>query len=444
MIARPTRRRLGLFIAALGLCAVNTADADWLQYRDGADRNAVLAAHLGVPDDRITTLDTPEGVRATPTVIDRDLLVGNNITGTLQRIDPRTNRIRWQYTAPNWVHSEMVWAGDTVVVGYGNRYFASDADPKVPNYARGTEASGILALNAATGALRWQFRTLGEVMPTPAIVDGKVYAATGSRAIQVLSLADGHQLGLIRLGSFVSMSSPAVDDAGRLYVGGGDPYRLFCVDTHDDRILWHADFPDMLGGVDDVPPAVADGVVVTSGVYRTDDKHVFDHRLFAYDGASGQRLWQADLGTGGPVKNNRSGAPTIADGEVVVGSPTSKQLAAFDLKSGKRLWTLNSGAIKAAPVIHGGRVYATTTKAHLLVVDAGSGALQDSLALGDQPLAPAGPVLAGGDLVVPSQDHHVYIVPLAYLAQRRQDGRAGRAVEAATAKPAAGAASPAS
>lgn len=431
IVRRPTSRRLGLLIAGLSLFVATAADADWRQYRDGADRNAVVATDLGVPDDRITTLDTPEGVRATPTVFDRDLLVGNNIKGTLQRIDPRSNKILWQYTAPNWVHSEMVWSGDTVVVGYGNRYFTSDADPKVPNYARGTDASGVLALDTATGALRWHFRTLGEVMPTPAIVDGRVYAATGSRAIQVLSLADGHQVGLIRLGSFVSMSSPAVDDAGRLYVGGGDPYRLFCIDTHDNRIAWHADFPDMLGGIDDVPPAVADNVVVTSGVYRTNDARVFDHRLFAYDAASGQRLWQADLGTGGPVKNNRSGAPTIADGEVVVGSPTSKQLAAFDLKSGKRLWALHSGAIKAPPVIHDGRVYATTTDAHLLVVDAKSGALQDRLALGDQPLAPAGPVLAGHDLVVPSQNHQIYIVPLAYLAKRRQDGRADKAVEAA-------------
>ncbi|MES1953658.1 PQQ-binding-like beta-propeller repeat protein [Salinisphaera hydrothermalis] len=411
--------RLGLLIAAMALGLASTAHADWRQYRDGADRNAVVSTDLGVPDDRVTRLDTPEGVRATPTVIGRDLLVGNNNTGTLQRIDPRSGKPRWQTQAPNWVHSEMVWSGDTVVVGYGNRYFTSDADPKVTNYARGTGESGVLALDARTGAQRWQFRTLGEVMPTPAIVGHRVYAATGGRAIQVLSLTDGHQVGLIRLGSFVSMSSPAVDDAGRLFAGGGDPYRLFCIDTHDNRIAWIADFPDMLGGVDDVPPAVAEGVVVTSGVYTTADKHVFDHRLFAYDAASGKLLWQADLGTGGPVKNNRSGAPTIANGEVVVGSPTSKQLAAFDLKTGHKRWSLDTGAIKAPPVIHDGRVYATTTKAQLLVVDAASGRLLHQLRLGDQPLAPAGPVLAGRDLIVPSQDHHVYIVPLAYLEQAR-------------------------
>lgn len=407
-------------ITGLILLAALPAQADWLQYRNGADRNAQVDVDLGVPDDRITTLETPEGVRATPTVIDRDLLIGNNIKGTVQRIDPRSGRTLWQQVAPNWVHSEMVWSGDTAVVGYGNRYFSADADPKVPNYARGTGASGVLALDAKTGALRWRFRTLGEVMPTPAIVGDRVYVATGGRAIQVLSLADGHQVDLIRLGSFVSMSSPAVDDSGRLYVGGGDPYRLFCIDTDNDRIAWTVDFDDMLGGVDDVPPAVADGVVVTSGVYRTANADVFDHRLFAYDAASGKKLWQADLGTGGPVKNNRSGAPTIANGKVVVGSPTSKRLAAFDLKNGQRLWSLQSGAIKAAPVIHDDRVYATTTDGHLLVVDTDRGTLLDRLTLGDAPLAPAGPVRVGDDLVVPSQDHHVYIVPLAYLAQRAQ------------------------
>lgn len=421
-IYRSSTRVCHLVCGLALLAAFGTAHADWRQYRHGADRNAVVATDLGVASDHITELTTPEGVRATPTVIERDLLVGNNNSGTLQRIDPRTGDTRWQAAAPNWVHSEMVWAGDTVVVGYGNRYFTSDADPAVPNYARGTGDSGILALDADTGKTRWQFRTLGEVMPTPAIVEHRVYAATGSRAIQVLSLDTGQQVGLIRLGSFVSMSSPAVDDHGRLYVGGGDPYRLFCIDTDDNRIVWHADFPDMLGGVDDVPPAVGDGFVITSGVYKTKDSAVFDHRLFAYDADTGRQRWQADLGTGGSVKNNRSGAPTIADGQVVVGSPTSKRLAAFDLADGKKRWSLDTGAIKAPPVIRDGRVYATTTNADLLVVDLATGRQIKSIKLGNAPLAPAGPILAGNDLVVPSQDHKVYIVPLSYLLTTTPSG----------------------
>ncbi len=401
-------------VLVLSLMALTPARADWLQYRNGADRNAVVSAELDAPTDRITVLDTPDEVRATPTVYRGDLLVGNHLAGALQRIDPATNRDLWSLNAPNWVHSEIVWSGGIGVVGYGNRYFPSDADPDTTNYVRGTDASGVIALNLDEGTVRWRYRTIGEVMPTPVIDGDRVYIATGDRAVHVLALDDGRQLGLIRLGSFVSMSSPALDGRRRLFVGGGDPYRLFRVDPQAERVVWHSDFPDMIGGVDDVPPAVDGDLVFTTGVLATDQPQRFDHRLYAIDTATGKRRWEASLGIGGPVKNNRSGAPVVGENRLVVGSPTSGTLQAFTL-DGTRQWRLDSGPMKAPVVIHDGRVYALNAAGQLLVVDLADGRLIQRLALSDKPLAPAGPVLVGRHLVVPAQDKHVYLVPLALL-----------------------------
>jgi len=401
-------------VLVLSFMALAPAQADWLQYRTGADRNAVVSTKLDAPTDRITVLDTPDEVRATPTVYRGDLLVGNHLAGALQRIDPATHRDLWSLNAPNWVHSEIVWSGGIGVVGYGNRYFPSDADPDTTNYVRGTDASGVMALNLDEGTVRWRYRTIGEVMPTPVIDGDRVYIATGDRAVHVLALDDGRQLGLIRLGSFVSMSSPALDDQGRLFVGGGDPYRLFRVDPKAERVVWQSDFPDMIGGVDDVPPAVAGNLVFTTGVLGTDQPQRFDHRLYAIDAATGQRRWEASLGIGGPVKNNRSGAPVVGENRLVVGSPTSGTLQAFTL-DGTRQWRLDSGPMKAPVVIHDGRVYAVNAAGELLVVDLADGRLIRRLALSDKPLAPAGPVLVGQHLVVPAQDKHVYLVPLALL-----------------------------
>ncbi|MES1924098.1 PQQ-binding-like beta-propeller repeat protein [Salinisphaera sp. T31B1] len=412
---------IGLLL--IGLALAVPARADWLQYRDGADRNAVVDTQLAAPTDRVSALPTPDEVRATPTVYDGDLLVGNHLAGALQRIDPATGTDRWSLNAPNWVHSEIVWAGKIGVVGYGNRYFPSDDDPNEVNYVRGTGASGVIALDLDDGTVRWRYRTIGEVMPTPVIDQGRVYAATGDRAVHVLDLNTGRQLGLIRLGSFVSMSSPALDTQGRLFVGGGDPYRLFCIDPVGQTVVWHSDFPDMIGGVDDVPPAVAGDTVYTTGVIGTDRPDRFDHRLYAIDAATGQRRWEVSLGIGGPVKNNRSGAPVVAEDRVVVGSPTSKSLQAFTL-DGTRLWRLDSGAMKAPVVIHDGTVYAVNAAGEILVVDLASGTLRKRYKLSDKPLAPAGPVLVGQHLVVPAQDKHVYLVPLALLNTPADD--AGR------------------
>ena len=277
--------RLGLVIALL--LGSTTAGAAWLQYRHGVDRNAVVDMALNAPIDRITYVTTPDEVRATPTIIDGDLLVGNHLSGTLQRIDPASGARRWQLSAPNWIHSEIVWSGHIGVVGYGNRYFPGDADSRETNFVRGTGESGVMAVDLDDGTILWRYRTTGEVMPTPAIRGDEVFVAGGDRAVQVLALSDGRQRGLVSIGSFVSMSSPAVDEAGLLFVGGGNPYRFFAVDTAGQRILWQHDFDDVIAGMDDVPPAIGDRTAVTSAVLATADPTRFEHRLYALDTRSG-------------------------------------------------------------------------------------------------------------------------------------------------------------
>ncbi|WP_157956777.1 PQQ-binding-like beta-propeller repeat protein [Salinicola halimionae] len=401
-------------LIVLSLMTLKPAAADWVQYRTSADRNANLDTQLDAPTDRVTELDTAEEVRATPTVFAGDLLIGNHGSGMLQRIDPASHETRWRLRAPNWIHSEIVWQGGVGVVGYGNRFFGSPMPGNVANDTRGTGESGLLAIDLESGQPRWQYRSSGEMMPTPVLHAGEVYAASGDRAIHVLSLEDGRQTGLIKLGSFVSMSSPALDDQGQLFLGGAKPYRFFRVDPATRSIVWMAEFPDVVSGLDDVSPAVDGDLVVTTAVLPVTAER-FEHRLFVLDTQTGERRWEASLGEGGPVANNQSGAPTIAEGRVVVGSPTSNTLQAFDLHTGERLWRVDSGPVKAAPVIEAGKVYATTGAGELMVVDLISGREIRRLALSDEPLAPAGPVRVGQHLVIPAQDGHVYLVPLALL-----------------------------
>src|SRR5699024_3316539 len=130
--------------------------------------------------------------------------VGNHDTGELQAYDLKTGNELWQGQAPNWVHSEMVYADGVVVVGLGNRFFSHNA-------IRGTKESGVLGLDAATGEERWRFDTVGEVMPTPAVVDGSVYAVTGDHHIYELDAATGEVFDRTDTGHIVSMSAPAAE-----------------------------------------------------------------------------------------------------------------------------------------------------------------------------------------------------------------------------------------
>lgn len=379
-------------------------EGDWTQYRYAPTKNANVSAGQDVFTGSIPTANE---VRATPVVADGTIFVGNHGTGELQAFDLATGALRWQAQAPNWVHSEMIYSGGTVFVGFGNRFAGEDGN-------RGTGESGVLALDAGTGEILWRFDTPGEVMPTPALAGGALYAVTGDKHLYKLDPASGAELATVPLGHVVSMSSPA-EESGVLYFGSGtpNPYTFFAYDTAAGDFAWTRHFGEFNRGLDDVPPAVAEGVVVTTANTAL-PPDIFgnpmeEHTIVAMDAATGEILWRDRLGAGPAPVNNRSGAPMIHGGKVFVGSPTTGTTYAYDLHTGQRLWNKYTGPVKAAPAASGGTVFVTTTTGDVLAVNADSGELTGRLHL-DGALAPAGPVVVDDTyLVIPSQSHEVVI-----------------------------------
>lgn len=405
--------------------AETQSDGEWLQYRHVATKNAVITADSEVFTG---TLSTPNQVRATPVVADGKVFVGNHDSGDLQAFDLSSGEQLWHAQAPNWVHSEMIYHDGRVYVGYGNRFFQD-------NGLRGTGESGVLCLDAETGKVAWRYDTPGEVMPTPAVVDGSLYVVTGDRHLYQLDPQSGEERSVTEIGHTVSMSAPAaVGDM--LYFGSGapQPYTFFAYDTSAAEFAWSTAFDDFRAGLDDVPPAVADGIVVTTanrGMPNTSSGETrAEHVVIAMDAETGEVLWQKDVGIGERPTNNRSGAPIIYEGTVFFGSPTTKRAYAYDLHSGEQLWSYDSGPIKGAPVAKDGTVFFSTTMGALFALDAETGGKQGELQLSKEPLAPAGPIIVNDTLVVASQDTNVYMLPISELVADDEAGDTGHAAEA--------------
>lgn len=385
-----------------------TADDSWPQYRYTATNNAVVSS--GLEEIYTGEIATPHEVRATPTVVEGRMFVGNHDTGELQAYDLKTGNELWQGQAPNWVPSEMVYADGVVVVGLGNRFFSHNA-------IRGTKESGVLGLDAATGEERWCFDTVGEVMPTPAVVDGSVYALTGDHHIYELDAATGEVFDRTDTGHIVSMSAPAAEGS-MLYFGGGrpNPYSFTAYDTEVKEIAWQTEYPETVSGLDDVPPAVTDGIIVTTTNLDAPDTEEGEsqetHVIYAMDDEDGEILRQDELGEGLNPTNNRSGAPTIHDGTVYVGSPTTGWSYAYDLHSGEELWRYRTGTVKGAPVAQDDTVYIATTEGWIHALDTSSGQKVGERHLGGAPAA-SGPIIIDAALVVGSEDANVYLTPLA-------------------------------
>ena len=403
-----------LLVCLMGAVFVTPAAAEtqsdsgeWLQYRHVATKNAVISTDAEVFTG---TLSTPNEVRATPVVAAGKVFVGNHDSGDLQAFDLSTGEQLWHAQAPNWVHSEMIYHDGRVYVGFGNRFFQE-------NGLRGTGQSGVLCLDAETGEVVWQYDTPGEVMPTPAVVNDSLYVVTGDRHLYELDPKTGEERSTTEIGHTVSMSAPAaVGDM--LYFGGGapQPYTFFAYNTSAGDFAWSTPFEDFRAGLDDVPPAVADGIVVTTanrGIPNTSSGETrAEHVAIAMDAETGEVLWQEDVGIGARPKNNRSGAPIIYEGTVFFGSPTTKRAYAYDLHSGEQLWSYDTGPIKGAPVAKDGTVFFSTTTGKIFALDAETGQKQGERQLSEKPLAPAGPIIVNDTLVVASQDTNVYMLPI--------------------------------
>ncbi|MFB9861523.1 PQQ-binding-like beta-propeller repeat protein [Salinicoccus siamensis] len=393
---------------------------EWTQYRLSPDNNAVIDS--GHEPLEYMILETEDEVRATPVVADGKVFIGNHNSGDVMAFDLDSGERMWRNTAPNWIHSEAIYHEGLVYVGYGNRFFQKNrAYSFFKNFGlqdlfrhraiRGTGESGVMALDADTGKLVWRHGTKGEVMPTPAIYKNHLYITTGDRTLYKLTLDEGALIHKEDIGSTVSMSSPNIH-GDMLYVGGSGPlpYTFSAYDLKKDEMAWQTEFPDVVMGLDDVPPAVSNGLVITTGLVSNKDGEL-EHEIYALDTSTGEIAWQDNWGAGQFVKNNKSGAPIIHEGTVFVASPITKTYYAYDLNSGEQLWAHEDAAAKAPPVAKDGIVYFSNVEGEIVGLDVTRGIPVRRMAL-EGVLAPAGPVIANDTLFIGSQDGNIYVVPL--------------------------------
>lgn len=399
---------------------------EWTQYRMNSENNPVF--QNGMKKNLKQVIKTDDEVRSTPVIVGNNVYVGNDKTGGIYSYNINSKKMDWKAKAPNWIHSEIIYSNGQLFVGYGNRFFQEDG-------TRGTEASGLLSLDPETGEILWDFKTKGEVMPTPAFYKDSVFITTGDKHLYAINPETGQENWRLELGHVISMSSPNIKN-GILYVGGGAPrpYTFFAVDLESRKILWETEFEDVYAGLDDVPPVIYnDQYVITTGIEENDGLHDNwaaepNHMMYAMDIKTGEVVWEESLGKGEWVKNNKSGAPIIYKDQLFVGSPITKKFYSYDPKTGKQLWNYSTNVNKAPPVADKDIVYFTDTKGFVYAFSTESGELLGQKELGGK-LAPAGPVLMNDHLIIGSQDSNVYIIPISEIIDKKENFPKGLKVE---------------
>ncbi|MEL7460779.1 MAG: PQQ-binding-like beta-propeller repeat protein [Pseudomonadota bacterium] len=240
-----------------------------------------------------------------------------------------------------------------------------------------------------------------------ALSGGRLFATTGFGTLVALDAASGAPIWTHNFRSVASGAPTAVGDLVYAVTRNGLGWALR---ASDGRVAWTVTGIETDAGILGGPSvAVAsDGLAVFP--FSSGD-------LAGVDAATGQTRWRGVIAGRRlePVAariNDMTGDPVIASDIVVAGTHGGRS-AAFDRTTGQEVWRSDEGAM-AAPVVTGNSIFQVTDRNALVRLERATGLLVWS-----QPLpkfrtqrprrfealfAHFGPILAGGRLVVASDD----------------------------------------
>ncbi len=403
------------------------APSAWRQFRGGTDNAGVVPGTL-----RVTwRYRAPHAVRGFG--VAGDVLVlgtesgdahlmkfGPDQRGHVVALDLATGRERWVREVPNWVHGDPVVADGRAYVTYGR--FPMKAD------------GGITAFDLATGTPVWSHAVARGIMPGPALdsATGRLVTFGGDDTLRTFDARTGRLLHAVDLHFPDAMSSPRLDGGGTAYAGAESSLVAFQV--RRDSLRWQV-MPPKLIMIGTPPVALADSIVLTEGTERLTAWAAFrllplgrwiqvarealaqyegrwsswrqwynQQWLVALDARTGRERGRQPLGAGMVVFRNNSGTPALARGRIVISSPVSRSVHAFELATGRPLWTVPMPTQHVgAPTIIGDDVLLGDKQGQLHVLSLATGALVGRCAMGG-PFSPTAPVLVGETLITATRD----------------------------------------
>ena len=317
---------------------------------------------------------------------------------------PTFNKVKWAFHTPGQIISSPAVAGGTV-------------------YAGSTDGS-LYAVDRETGKQRWKFEAKSRIASSPAVVDGLVYFGAYDGNFYAVDAALGqlkwkfktggerrfegkHLHGSQPAGETMPdpwdcyLSSPAVWN-GAVYFGSGDG-KIYALDAATGALKWKV----QTGDVVHASPAVAHGTLFIGS---------WDSYFYALDAATGKEKWRFKTGDD-PVIHNHVGiqsSAAVVDGMVYFGCRDA-HLYALDELTGEMKWSFDvkGSWVLNSPAVSRGMVYfATSDSGMLYAVDAKSGAIVFSVSFQGWPTF-SSPAIAGETLYAGSTSGKLNAVDLA-------------------------------
>jgi outer membrane protein assembly factor BamB len=323
---------------------------------------------------------------------------------------PAQPALRWTYQAGEAIDASPAIADGSVYVA--------------------TSSGDLIAIDLASGKLRWKYTTGGIIgESSPAVGGGQVVFGDLGGTVHAVSATDGSKRWTFKTGGEVK-SSPTL--AGDLVLIGSYDTHLYALDSRTGKVRWklqtdgpvhataavHGDIVYITGCDEKLRGLrLATGAVVftlTTGAYTGASTLVADNGNWAYFGTFNYEVLGVDLRTKKIAWRYRNpnrefpfySSASMADGRVIVGG-RDKNVHAIDAVTGKGAWTFATKArVDSSPAIAGGRVYIGSADGRLYGLDAKSGQKQWEFDAGAG--ITSSPAIAAGRIVVGTEDGRVY------------------------------------
>ncbi|KQX83212.1 serine/threonine-protein kinase [Streptomyces sp. Root1310] len=220
----------------------------------------------------------------------------------LRALDARTGEERWSYPI-----------GDTASCGG----VPVRVTPAPDGYAYVAAGTRVLAVDVASGMVRWHFEAPAVFLspptfvPGPAVTGGGVYLADYLGTVYAIDATDGRDRWRIATEARSSVD-PVLVAAGHVHVGSGKG--LYTLDAVTGTPKWRFQAGGDIVGA----PAVAEGRIHFGST---------DHLLYTLKADDGRLRWK--LATGGEI----TGSPVVRDG-VVYASSKDRCVYALDAEKG--------------------------------------------------------------------------------------------------------------
>lgn len=349
-----------LLLAALVVCSPVLAQE--AMFRGNPEHTGVYAGLAVSQTPKIKwQFHTGAQVLSSPVVAGGALYVGSS-DHYFYALDAATGTLKWKFKTAGRLTSSPAVSGGVVFFGsYDSNFYAVDA---------------------ATGQLKWKFKTGGErrfaathlhggepaaeTMPdpfdfflsSPVFSQGAVYFGSGDTNIYALDAASGTLKWKFKTGDVVH-ASPAISD-GVLYVGSWDSY-FYALDASTGNVKWRfktGEDPEIHNQVGIQSSAAVSGGMIYFGCR--------DSKFYALDAASGKLAWSF------PNKGSWViASPAVLDGKVYFATSDSALLHALDAKSGAAIFSLDNKQwpMFSSPALAGGYLYIGSHEGKLLAVD---------------------------------------------------------------------------